>query len=60
MTKPKRMEPVKAWATIDDAGIYEPYVFHTRSQARADMRQAQANADDGKFRIARVEIREIK
>ena len=72
MSKPnpstkKAMKPIKAWAVVDDTGSCKPStvdVAHSRARA-LHIQYVRRNAafplhPNAKWRIARVEIREVK
>lgn len=71
MRKPKpsmkRMVPIKAWALVDETGACKPsaydVVWQTNADAKRLLRIRSSSAfprhPDAKWRIARVEIREV-
>ena len=63
MVKPerreRRMKPFKAWLLVDDGGTYLRSLHLERHQA-ASKRELWRDVKDTKWRIIRVEIREVK
>jgi hypothetical protein len=53
------MKPIKAWLVVDVEGTYVPTLHLTRREAQTEIAD-QAFLRDAKWRVVRVEVREIK